>query len=56
MKVEIISNNNPDWILVCTLIKETETKYFVWSNKNKTIEMHFPKHLYTMNKIDNTDV
>lgn len=53
MKVRITSKTNPDWALDCTLIKETDTKYCVWSNKNLTVEMHFPKHLYTMNKINN---
>lgn len=56
MRVIIKSNENPDWTLECILIKETTTKYFVWSNKNRTIEMHFPKHLYTMNKIGNSNV
>ena len=56
MKVVIRSNKNPDWVLVCTLIKETATKYFVWSNERKTVEMHFPKHLFTMNKIEQPDV
>ena len=56
MKVRITSKENPDWVLVCTLVKETATKYLVWSNKAETVEMHFPKHLYNMNKIGNTDV
>jgi len=51
MKVVIRSRENPDWILECTLIKETATKYLVWSNKGCSIEMHFPKHMFTMNKI-----
>ncbi len=56
MKVLITSIKNPDWTLECTLIRETATKYFVWSNKRMTIEMHFPKHLFTMNKIEQSDV
>ena len=56
MKVLITSVRDPEWVLGCTLIRETETKYIVWSNARQTIEMHFPKHLYNMNKINNTDV
>lgn len=57
MKVLIISKKNPDWVLAGTLIKETDTKYFVWSNKSQTVEMHFPKDLYyMMNKTNKSNV
>ena len=52
MDTIITSIDNPDWSIECYYIRETDTKYFVWTNIRKTIEMHFPKHLYTMNKIE----
>ena len=48
MKVYIVSKKDPEWVLVCTLIRENAAKYFVWSNDTLTIEMHFPKESYYM--------
>ena len=52
MKVQIVCKDNSGWKLVGTLIRETATKYLVWTDRRQMVEMHFPKHLYRMNKIE----
>jgi len=52
VKVVIVSKKDPTWTYEGLLMKETETKYCLWTNERKIVEIHFPKETYAMNKIE----
>ena len=47
-----INKINSDWTMKGFLIKETEEKFYVYSNKRKTITLHFPKHSYYYKQLE----
>lgn len=46
MLVTIRSYKDEEWSHMCYYYKEDSVKYYVWTNKFHTVEMHYPKHTY----------
>jgi|APSaa5957512493_1039668.scaffolds.fasta_scaffold132491_2 hypothetical protein len=42
-----INEMNSNWSTEAILIRETDDKIFVYSNEKMKIELHFPKHSYS---------
>ena len=50
-----INKMNSNWTLEAVLFKETDEKIFVYTDKRKRIELHFPKHSYSYEKMEPRD-
>tara|TARA_B100000131_G_C17949453_1_gene545828 strand:+ start:360 stop:533 length:174 start_codon:yes stop_codon:yes gene_type:complete len=54
MKVKIFCKKS-NWTITGTLIKESPTKIYIWSNERHSIELHFPKRTHFYKPIEDAN-
>jgi hypothetical protein len=51
MKVKVFCKNS-NWTITGILIKESDEKIYIWPDKRRIIELHFPKRTHFFKPIE----